>query len=286
MWNADKNGRYLSRLFTGGVLKQIADCPTNEVVGKVVALADLPHGDIRLADVFDMIFDQLCRSYRSEYVYKNAIANKIILGRHSLHSATFLAEFRVNQSKADAVVLNGTSTVYEIKSEFDDLSRLPSQLADYAKVFDHICVVTHEGGVAAVEKAVPAYVGIFTLTREFTLRRYREPLSNKHNAVSEIIFSSLRRKEYLAILAELKGFLPNVPSTMLYQTCLEEFQKIDPADAHDAMVRILRGRSVAQDFLSFISALPTSLKSAGLASNLSKKQWSSVLTKLDQPFAI
>lgn len=66
-----------------------------------------------------------------------------------------MSEFWVDMSKADSVVLNGTSTVYEIKTEFDNLSRLPQQLTDYSKVFDHINVVTHERGVAAVLAAAP-----------------------------------------------------------------------------------------------------------------------------------
>lgn len=48
----------------------------------------------------------------------NVIANKILLGKHSLNTSHMLSEFRVGYNKADVVIINGTSSVYEIKSEY------------------------------------------------------------------------------------------------------------------------------------------------------------------------
>lgn len=42
-----------------------------------------------------------------------------------------IPEFNVGASKADLAVFNGTSTVYEIKSEIDSTERLKSQMGDY-----------------------------------------------------------------------------------------------------------------------------------------------------------
>lgn len=284
MFSTDKNGRYLSKLFSGSALKQLAEGSVTGSFTQTLKLSGLEQAlDGTLADMFDFVFDHMCRFYRSEYVYKNAIATKILEGRHSLKTATFLGEFRVNQSKADTVILNGTSSVYEIKTELDDLARLPSQLSDYGKVFDHICVVTHERGIDLLKKILPLHVGIIALTDKYTLRTHREPISNKAMVDPEVIFSSLRQKEYLSILVELQGFVPNVPDALMYQSCLEQFRKIPPEQAHDAMVRMLRLRSFEREFIDFISELPRSLKSAGLASSLSRKQRFALLAKLKLP---
>ena len=78
-----------------------------------------------IRDLFDSIFDRLTsKDYRHEFIYKSVIAHKILLGRHSLNTAVLLNEFRVGDCKADVVVINGTSNVYEIKSERDSLCRL------------------------------------------------------------------------------------------------------------------------------------------------------------------
>ena len=76
-----------------------------------------------LSNWFDFFYNLLFSSYRCEYVYKNAIATKLYLGgHHSLQHSLLTNELRIGQSRADVVILNGTSTVYEIKSEYDSWS--------------------------------------------------------------------------------------------------------------------------------------------------------------------
>ena len=53
-------------------------------------------------------------------------------------------EIRSVKSRGDVAILNGTSTVYEIKSHYDSFDRLDGQLADYKRVFDHIYLATTE----------------------------------------------------------------------------------------------------------------------------------------------
>lgn len=288
MANFDKNGRYLTKLFTATTLRSLATQPSNQIVADALRCSNELGSKLNgtLGDIFNGVFDHMCRSYRSEYIYKNAIATKILEGKHSLRAATFLSEFRVNQSKADTVILNGTSSVYEIKTELDDLARLPAQLDDYAKVFDQISVVTHEGGIDLLRKVLPDHVGIISLTPRYTLRTHRRPISNKANTLPEFIFSSLRQKEYLAILYELCGFVPNVPDALLYECCLERFRSLRPEEAHDAMVRILRMRSAESDYADFISRLPRSLKSVGLGARLTKKERFALLARLNSSYVI
>lgn len=117
-----------------------------------------------LADAFDAAYEELWNNYRSEYIYKNELLSKIVFGRHSPKTASFLSEFRVANSIADAVIFNGTSTVYEIKTEYDSLDRLRAQIEDYRKVFDYSYVVTSKSRLKAVEAITPHNVGILFLS--------------------------------------------------------------------------------------------------------------------------
>ena len=79
-----------------------------------------PHATV--GEGFDAAFTVLkTAGLRDEYVYRAAVTHKILMGTHSLKTASMLTEFRTGSSKADLVILNGTATVYEIKSERDSI---------------------------------------------------------------------------------------------------------------------------------------------------------------------
>ena len=112
----------LSRIFTPVVMNSLVHTGTSGYLYEVILNSGLINRldtSMPLKKFFDWIYDLLVKRYRSEYIYKNAIANKILLGKHSLNTSHMLTEFRAANCKADVVVLNGTSTVYEIKSEYD-----------------------------------------------------------------------------------------------------------------------------------------------------------------------
>jgi hypothetical protein len=92
-----------------------------------------------LSDLFEASWEILRHSYRAEYVYKAEVANRIVFGRHSPRTASLQVEFPVSNSIVDVAVFNGTSTAYEIKTEYDSERRLSTQPRDYLKVFDHSC---------------------------------------------------------------------------------------------------------------------------------------------------
>ena len=103
---------------------------------------DPPTEQESLENWFDFFYLILQAHYPCEYVYKNSIAIDLYLTRHELQKSILIDEFRSRDSRADTVVINDTSTVYEIKSEYDSFSRLECQISDYRKIFDHIYVVT------------------------------------------------------------------------------------------------------------------------------------------------
>ncbi|MBT3879403.1 MAG: sce7726 family protein [Candidatus Scalindua sp.] len=225
-----------------------------------------------LGGFYDSIYKHLLKTYRNEYIYKNAIAEKILLGKHSLNTSFMLTEFRTAECKADTVVLNGTSNVYEIKSEFDSLDRLQKQIKAYQKVFDLIHIITSPSQLEKVEKVMDSKIGIMVLTERNTIKTIREPKSGRNQVQPMIIFDSLRKVEYVSIIRDNFGFIPDVPNTLIYKKCKALFCKLSPEVAHDSMVKTLKKRGNSICLKEFILGVPDSLKAASLTAKLTKNQ--------------
>lgn len=228
--------------------------------------------DITLRELFDGVYNFLSQKYRNEYVYKNVIANKIIEGAHSLDLSYMLTELDVGVCKADVVILNGTSTVYEIKSEYDSLDRINRQIGEYKKVFDKINVITCNSQARKVEKLLPNDVGLtlLTLTNDFSVIKQAE--SNKQNVLPSVIFDSLRKNEYTQIIKKYYGFIPDVPNTLIYSVCKNLFCNLEPSIAHDEMVLILSKRKEARRLRDFFVNLPPSLTAYAIGHTMTNIQ--------------
>lgn len=252
----------LRSLGRGVVPPQVKKLTQGQLVGQFTGQETLSH-------FFDTAYEWLTRHYRSEYVYKNEIVSRIVFGRHSPRTASFQTEFRAGASIADAVVFNGTSTVYEIKTELDGFQRLASQLRDYLLVFDRVFVVTHEEGLDAALSIVPDEVGVIQLTRKGSLSEVKTSWSNAGNASPEAIFNTLRRGEYLSILERLTGWQADVPPGHVYAAAKERFGGLSARAAHEAALSAWRARTVSGELPKFVTQLPVSLRTLGLSEPLS-----------------
>src|SRR5438128_1527304 len=118
----------ISRLFSSTVIRELARKGKSPLFARLASQLHLLHSlpaSERVYNVFEAAFAVLGREgYRDEYIYKAALTQRILLGKHSLQTASMLNEFRVGECKADIAILNGTATVYEVKSERDSLARL------------------------------------------------------------------------------------------------------------------------------------------------------------------
>jgi hypothetical protein len=233
------------------------------------------------ARFFDACHAELWAHHRSEYVYKNAIASKILMGRHSVRTTRFLSEFRVDACKADVVLINGTSTCYEIKTELDGLDRLSRQLDSYGNVFDLTYVVTFPGYVEQVLRSVPRHVGVLSLTEDYAFATRREATSNRHNIKPASVFDSLRRDEYTEIIRDAYGHVPAVPNTQMYRECRRLFSDLAPEAVHDAMVRVLKRRRLPAPVATLVESITPCLRSAVLASPLRGKDVAGLTAVLD-----
>ena len=272
-------GPALARFFSSGVLRELARTgrsATARRLSQQLQLIEQFGADMEVGDFYDAIFQRLIREYRHEYIYKNAIAEKILLGKHNLNTAFMLTEFRVDDCKADAVVLNGTSHVYEIKSEMDSFDRLDRQLAAYRKMFDFITVITSERLFKSVADRVAPEVGIWVLAEgryQFKQGVRREAISNKSNVDTLVTFNSLQRSEYLRILKDELGVtLSHLPNTQIYGEARKFFAQLPPGTAHDRMVDVLKLRNQTRRLAEFIMEVPRSLKAASLSIRLTNEE--------------
>ena len=273
-------GPVLARFFSAGVLKELAHSGHSAIAGRLSRqnhLFERFEPSMLAGEFYNVIFGKLVKEYRHEYIYKNAIAEKILLGRHNLNTAFMLTEFRVDDCKADAVVLNGTSHVYEIKSEMDSFDRLDRQLAAYRRMFDFITVITTERLFKSVRDRVPEEIGVMVLAEgEYKFKKkecHREAVSNKSNVEPIVIFDSLQRQEYMKIIKEYFGVtLNHLPNTRIYAEAKGYFRLLTPETAHDAMVEVLKQRRDTRRVVDFVLDVPASLKAASLSIRLTKEE--------------
>ncbi len=228
-------------------------------------------GSMTLQEVMDRLYKVMLAEYRCEYVYKNEIIRQLLLKRHKTGAKAY-TEMEIKKSIADVVIVNGSSSVYEIKTELDDLSRLEKQLCAYKFAFDKIFVVTHEEKLAAIKKVVSKDIGLIILQERGHLRTVREARSNKKNVRSEIIFELLRKEEYLKVIRSHFGYIPEVAPIHLFEECKKLFSSIEPRKAHSYMVKALRTRSGPAYRDAFFKSLPSSLKLIGLSARLTKQE--------------
>lgn len=243
----------------------------------------LDYKKVSLGGLYEDIYEKLSKSYQNEYIFKNAIANKILLGRHSVNSSSLYSEFRVAKSKADIVIFNGTSHVYEIKTLYDNFSRISTQLKDYKKFFEYINIVTVESKVEELKYLVDDNVGIIVLTPNYTLKTLRKATSNIKNIDLNVLFDVLKKDEYLKIIKQHYGYVPDVPNTQIFTKSKELFMKLDKKIAHNEVLKTLKKRKSHKGLSENIKFFPSALRIEILNNNFNMQKQKQILNFLDKP---
>jgi hypothetical protein len=259
----------LTRMFSAAVIRELGRSGRSALFARLLAqsgVASQMPRNATVGDAFDRAF-RLLRSLgnRDEYVYRSAITQKILLGQHNLRTASMLSEARVGICKADVVVLNGTATAYEIKSERDSLARLTNQVTAYSDVFAAVNVVTSPLHVRQVLRQVPGWVGVLVLSEKFTLQVERPAVADAARTDPLAVLDLMRVDEARRVLRSLDISPPNVPNTQMRVALRDMFSSLDPTVVHTQMVttlKVTRSQSAASDF---IKAVPTSLRAAMLS---------------------
>jgi hypothetical protein len=193
-----------------------------------------------------------------------------------------LTELRVGDCKADVVILNGTSTVYEIKSELDSLERVHSQIEAYSKMFDRIIIVSSVAQSKKLRSLLPDHVGLQILRSDNKVEDITKAKSNKHNVVNSVIFDTFRKQEYIRIIKSLFDTVPDVPNTQIFEKCKNLFCGISPERAHRAMIETLSRRSNGVVLRNSLETLPYSLSAWAVSINIDEDKHKRLSTLLEQ----
>lgn len=283
----------ISRLFSASVIREIAEKGKSPLFVRLVRnsnLMSITKEAEPIKNLFENAYALLQKKdYRHEYVYKAAITKNVLLGTHGLRTSSMLNEFRVENCKADVVILNETSTVYEIKSERDTLTRLEHQINAYRKVFAKVNVIVGENHLQSVLDNTPKDVGVMLLTKGLSINTKRKSVDSPERTVPEIIFDSLQLHEAKRILIRMDKKIPEVSNTQMHQELRKIFQKFtskkDRISIHRAMVDTLKETRSLISLSSFIDDIPTSLQAAVFSTVLKKRDHERFLNTLDKPIS-
>lgn len=267
--------KLLAKLFNSSELKRIisGDLSTFELIRKNFSeFQDL----VTISDYYDEAYRLLLKHYRNEYIVKNEITNKILLGTHSMKTTTMLSELRTGRNIADCLVLNNYSTCYEIKTEMDSLIRFREQLSSYVKAYDKTYVVTHKSHlkhVLSLHSNSPTF-GIIELTKRNTLKTIINAPIN-YDFDLDMTFDTLRKPEYMYIAEKVNGAIPAMPNTQIYSYCKKYYKSLSPIEANYWFKKSLKKFRVNDR--KFINSLSKPLKNVGISYQLNRQEKTNLL---------
>jgi hypothetical protein len=280
----------LTRLFSAAVFREMAKKGQSGLFRRLLGQTDLiEHVDqsTTVGDIFDYAFNILkIAGHRHEYIYRAAITQKVLLGKHSLRTASMLNEFRVGSCKADLVILNGTAAVYEIKSERDSLARLVNQVENYKRVFATVNVIASDVHIESVLDTIPDDVGVMCLSKRYQIRDMRKAVDCPARICPVTVFESLRMAESIIILQALGVTIPEVPNTQKHAVMRDLFAKLDPVALHVEMVRTLKRSRDLAPLGDLVDRLPRSLQAAALSISVRRSDHSRLIDAILTPLHV
>lgn len=211
-------------------------------------------------DIIKFLYKSLQKQYRCEYIYKNSLMLDVIK-KHSLKTTLILNEFKIGASKADLVLLNGSIRIYEIKTELDGLGKLSKQLNDYQKFADKVYVVTDEKYAEKIKiEYANTNIGIIVFNTKNKLETIKEANGDSSLFEFDTIFKILRKQEYLNLVFNNYGFIPDVPNTKIFRACYELLAEIDIVDFQKQVLSKLKERKLSNPDLLKSTNTPKELK--------------------------
>lgn len=277
----------MTRLFSSSVFREMARKGQSPLFSRLIGLADIYRccgGDATVGHAFDAAFRILkTDGRRDEYIYRAAVTQRVLMGTHSLNTACMITEFRAGACKADLAILNGTATVYEIKSERDSLARLANQVENYKQVFAKVFVIASANHLDGVLNTVPSDVGVMLLSSRYQISTVREAEDRPDRICPTAVFESLRSAEAAAILKRLGVTVPDVPNTQRHAAMREQFRVLDPTAVHIAMVDTLKRTRDLAPLRVLVDRLPRSLHAAALSIQVRRADHDKIVEAVSTP---
>ncbi|KID42275.1 sce7726 family protein [Fructilactobacillus fructivorans] len=270
--NMDKS---LNKLFTIKSLNNLIYERNVDNYKKIVnKLNGKPNEMLNLQNL-KLIYKYMSVHHRNEYFYKNTLLNKILLGRHSINTSTAIRELPIDGNILDFLIVNGTGSVYEIKTELDNLQRLKKQLDAYYRAFSFCNVVTDETHLKEIKRDINIpELGILVLTKRNTLHEEKKAKEKTNHLNHKTMFRILRKYEFENILMNEFGYLPDINSLRYYDECFKMFRHINIFHAQKLMLAQLKRRcNINSNNLGSFNNVPKEIKFIIYFSNYKKNDF-------------
>lgn len=158
----------------------------------------------------------------NDRIVRKAFHTRVLKKAHSSSDTYVVDELGLRNGliRADIAVLNGKLIGYEIKTEKDNLDRLPNQVDAYSQVFDNAFLVVCEKHLNRASELIPEWWGIYIIQtisdKKFIFKCLRKSKLNKQKS-SLALAQFLWKSEALEVLNDTgKEFKPNVTKQNLY----------------------------------------------------------------------
>lgn len=267
------NNLLLNRVFSKSTLSDLIENRDSVLVSNVVSRYMLNEDNLTYGDAFSKIYKVMIETHKNEYIFKNTLLNKLLLGVHSINTSTALTEVPINKSIIDFVLINGKAVAYEIKTDLDKFDRLVGQLNDYYKAFTCVCVITSESNyIKTLELLSKSNTGVFVLTNQNKISKRKLPIADYSKLDYTSMFKLLRKHEYESILEYHYGKLPEVRQVEYFTICLEMFKKIELNVVHEYFIKELKKRNRIEKE-EFTNIVPSELKFLTYFSDLKKSDY-------------
>ncbi|MGL5220719.1 MAG: sce7726 family protein [Plesiomonas shigelloides] len=140
---------------------------------------------------------------------RKAVHSKILKDHHKDPHTLIIDEFTMNlgASRADIAVINGIMHGYELKSQRDNLLRLPSQIEHYSSIMDKVTLVVSECHAESAINMIPDWWGVKIVTQGLRngihLKTIRTDRKNPN--VNKLSLAMLLWKDELLLILEQLG---------------------------------------------------------------------------------
>lgn len=201
-------------------------------------------------DYLKYVYGILEKNYINEYVVKNSYLTEVLIPEVKHHGAVIHNEFRVGKSIADLAMFNGTSKVFEIKTEFDSDNRLELQLESYGRIFNEVYLIIPESKVSYYNK-VRSSIGLITYNvknaKDFAVIRQAE-LNGQIEV--DAVMDILHTNEYKSIVKDYFGALPNMTSFNQFELSKQLFFKMPITEVNRLFIFYMKKRKMSADLSS------------------------------------
>lgn len=270
-------GNSLSSLFAANHLQQLAWYHNSELISfaRDIVNSDCtlsPHSTV--GDLLDGAFAILRRKYPTEYIFKACLLQRLLFGKHSPNTTACYFELPVAGARADMVLVNGHADVFEIKSRFDDSSRLASQLQQYYRCFTRVTVLAESDEIPHYMELLPEYVGLAALTSRYSISEKRAPSPYLKGLNHRCLYGILRQPERYQLGEHLRLPVSQLHPAERYKRVLDCFEsKMSPWKAHLWIVNALKSRQDTRHLAKRCENLPHSLHVAAFSYRMRVKDW-------------